>query len=118
MSITALQKISSGDIRKHIYTIRGVQVMLDSDLAELYQVETFNLNKAVKRNIDRFPKNFCFQLTDDEYHVLRFQIGMSNIRGGRRYNPYVFTEQGVAMLTTVLKSDTAVRVSVQLKHLS
>lgn len=75
--------------------------MLDSDLAELYQIETFNLNKVVKRNIERFPENFCFQLTDEEYNSLRFQIGISNSQGGCRYNPYGFTEQGVAMLAKV-----------------
>jgi len=80
--------------------------MLDSDLAMLYKVETFNLNKAVKRNIDRFPEDFMFQLTKEEAGALRFQIGISKTegRGGRRYLPYVFTEQGVAMLSTVLNS--------------
>jgi hypothetical protein len=80
--------------------------MLDSDLAMLYEVETFNLNKAVKRNIDRFPEDFMFQLTKEEAGALRFQIGISKTegRGGRRYLPYVFTEQGVAMLSTVLNS--------------
>jgi hypothetical protein len=75
--------------------------MVDADLAELYQVETFNLNKAVKRNLDRFPTDFMFQLTSKEAESLRFQIGMSKIsgRGGRRYLPYAFTELGVAMLS-------------------
>lgn len=112
--ITALQQISTEDIKNRIYTIRGVQVMLDSDLAELYQIETFNLNKAVKRNIERFPENFCFQLTDEEYNSLRFQIGISNSRGGRRYNPYGFTEQGVAMLAGVLHSNIAVKMSIDI----
>jgi len=90
--------------------------MLDSDLAELYGVTTFNLNKAVKRNMDRFPQDFMFQLTADEAKVLRFQIGMSKSkgRGGRRYLPYVFTEQGVAMLSSVLRSKRAVRVNVEI----
>jgi hypothetical protein len=81
-------------------------IILDSDLAMLYEVETFNLNKAVKRNIDRFPEDFMFQLTKEEAGALRFQIGISKTegRGGRRYLPYVFTEQGVAMLSTVLNS--------------
>ena len=106
--------LSCEDIKNRIYTIRGVQVMLDSDLATLYQVETFNLNKAVKRNIERFPENFCFQLTDEEYNSLRFQIGISNSRGGRRYNPYGFTEQGVAMLAGVIHSDIAVKMSIDI----
>ena len=90
--------------------------MLDSDLAELYGVTTFNLNKAVRRNMDRFPQDFMFQLTADETRVLRFQIGMSKPkgRGGRRYLPYVFTEQGVAMLSSVLRSKRAVRVNVEI----
>jgi hypothetical protein len=82
-------------IERKIYLIRGHKVMLDRDLAKLYGVETFNLNKAIKRNIDRFPVDFMFQLTREEAESLRFQIGMSKIsgRGGRRYLPYAFTEQ-------------------------
>ena len=103
------------EIRNLIYTIRGKQVMLDSDLAALYQVETKNLNKAVKRNIERFPASFCFQLTEKEVENLRFQIGTSSLNyGGRRYLPYVFTEQGVAMASAILRSDIAVRMSVQI----
>ena len=103
------------EIRNLIYTIRGKQVMLDSDLASLYQVETKNLNKAVKRNIERFPASFCFQLTEKEVENLRFQIGTSSLNyGGRRYLPYVFTEQGVAMASAILRSDIAVRMSVQI----
>ncbi len=87
--------------------------MLDSHLAELYQVETKNLNKAVKRNPRRFPEGFMFQLTEKEAESLRFQTGTSNAgRGGRRYMPYVFTEQGVAMLSSVLRSDRAADVNV------
>ena len=88
--------------------------MIDSDLAEMYQVETFNLNKAVKRNLGRFPEDFMFQLTKDEATALRFQLGMSKPegRGGRRYLPYVFTEQGVAMLSTVLNSERAIHVNI------
>ncbi len=84
--------------------------MIDSDLAALYKVTTGNLNKAMKRNISRFPESFCFQLTEDEYKNLRFQNGTSSLSnyGGRRYMPYVFTEQGIAMLSAVLKSDIAV----------
>ena len=103
------------EIRNLIYTIRGKQVMLDSDLAALYQVETKNLNKAVKRNIERFPVSFCFQLTEEEVENLRFQFGTSSLSyGGRRYLPYVFTEQGVAMASAILRSDIAVKVSVEI----
>lgn len=103
------------EIRNLIYTIRGKQVMLDSDLAALYQVETKNLNKAVKRNIERFPASFCFQLTEKEVENLRFQFGTSSLNyGGRRYLPYAFTEQGVAMASAILRSDIAVRMSVQI----
>ena len=103
------------EISNLIYTIRGKQVMLDSDLASLYQVETKNLNKAVKRNIERFPEKFCFQLTDEEADFLKFQIGTSNVgRGGRRSLPYVFDEQGIAMLSAVLRSDVAVKVSIEI----
>lgn len=107
--------IISKEIRNLIYTIRGKQVMLDSDLATLYQVETKNLNKAVKRNVERFPASFCFQLTEEEVENLRFQIGTSSLSyGGRRYLPYVFTEQGVAMASGILRSDIAVKVSVEI----
>ncbi len=103
------------EIRNLIHTIRGKQVMLDSDLAVLYQVETKNLNKAVKRNNERFPASFCFQLTEAEVENLRFQIGTSSLNyGGRRYLPYVFTEQGVAMASAILRSDIAVKVSVEI----
>jgi hypothetical protein len=88
--------------------------MLDSDLAELYGVTTFNLNKAVKRNRDRFPPDFMFQLTSNEFKLLIFQTGMSKPtgRGGRRTPPYVFTEQGVAMLSSVLGSKRAIQVNI------
>ncbi len=104
------------NIENLIYEIRGVQVMLDSDLAKLYKCAngTKDINKAVKRNIGRFPESFMFRLTNDEYNNLRFQIGTSNERGGRRYNPYVFTEQGVAMLSSVLHTNNAVKTSVQI----
>ena len=102
-------------IQNLIYAIRGCKVMLDSDLAKLYGVETFNLNKAVKRNLSRFPKDFMFQLTKDEYDSLIFQIGISNSkRGGRRFMPYVFTEQGVAMLSSVLQSEQAISINIQI----
>ncbi len=101
-------------IERAILLIRGHKVILDSDLAVLYGVTTFNLNKAVKRNIARFPDDFMFQLTGDEGTALRFQSGMSKAkgRGGRRYLPYVFTEQGVAMLSSVLRSKRAVQVNI------
>ena len=98
-----------------IHNIRGQKVMLDSDLAMLYGVLTKNLNKAVKRNVQRFPEDFMFQLTEEEYESLRFQIGTSKQkRGGRRFMPYVFTEQGIAMLSSVLKSEQAISVNIQI----
>lgn len=109
--------VDNKEIQSMIYTFRGRQVMLDSDLARLYQVTTSNLNKAMKRNIARFPERFCFQLTENEYDNLRFQNGISSLTnnyGGRRYMPYVFTEQGIAMLSAVLKSDIAVEVSLKI----
>jgi hypothetical protein len=100
-------------IERSILLVRGHKVMLDSDLAELYGVETFNLNKAVQRNRDRFPEDFMFQLTKEEAERLRFQFGISKPgRGGRRYLPYVFTEQGVSMLSSVLRSKRAVLVNI------
>ena len=102
-------------IRDIIYFVRGQQVLLDSDLAALYKVDTKVFNQAVKRNIERFPVEFRFQLTQEEYDSLRSQIVTSKKgRGGRRYMPYVFTEQGVAMLSAVLRSDTAIQVSIQI----
>jgi hypothetical protein len=95
--------------------IRGQKVMVDSDLAQLYGVLTKNLNKAVGRNKDRFPGDFMFQLTEEEAESLRFQIGTSKVgRGGRRYLPYVFTEGGVAMLSSVLTSNEAARVNISI----
>jgi DNA-binding transcriptional MerR regulator len=108
--------VSLHRIEQSIFLIRGHKVMLDADLAVLYGVTTFNLNKAVKRNIDRFPDDFMFQLTAEESNALRFQIGMSKPkgRGGRRYLPYAFTEQGVAMLSSVLRSKRAARVNIEI----
>jgi len=100
-------------ITRRIYLIRGQKVMLDSDLAELYQVLTKNLNLAVRRNPARFPEDFMFQLTEDEAESLRLQIATSNVgRGGRRYLPYAFTEHGVAMLSSVLSSKRAVQMNI------
>jgi hypothetical protein len=108
--------LSPEGIAKLILSVRGHKVMLDADLAQLYGVATSNLNKAVKRNINRFPGDFVFQLTVEEASALRFQTGMSKVggRGGRRYLPYVFTEQGVAMLSSVLRSRRAVEVNIEI----
>lgn len=106
--------VSDKTIRNLIFVVREQQVMMDSDLAALYQVETKVFNQAVKRNIARFPNAFRFQLTNEEYEGLRSQIVTSNGRGGRRYLPYVFTEQGIAMLSAVLNSDIAIQVSIQI----
>lgn len=115
------------DIRKRIYAIHNKQVMFDSDLAAFYGVETKRLDEQVKRNIERFPEEFCFRLTKTEFDslrsqnatskndtTLRLQNATSSKRGGRRYQPYVFTEQGVAMLSAILKSDRAIKVSIQI----
>jgi hypothetical protein len=108
------------EISQRIFFIRGHRVMLDSDLALLYEVRTKNLNKAVRRNITRFPEDFMFQVTEIEEEFLRFQIGTSRIEskteewGGRRYLPLVFTEQGVAMLSSVLKSEKAALVNIEI----
>ena len=100
-------------IASRIYLIRGVKVMLDRDLAELYGVETGALNRAVKRNAERFPEDFMFQLTGEEAELLRCQTGISKPgRGGRRYLPYAFSEQGVAMLSSVLNSKRAIEVNI------
>ena len=100
-------------ISQKIFFVRGTRVMLDADLARLYGVATKNLNKAVKRNTSRFPSDFMFQLSPKELHSLGFQSGTSKPgRGGRRYVPYAFTEQGVAMLSSVLRSSRAVQVNV------
>ena len=108
-------KVETIDIRSQIHIVRGKQVMLDSDLAMLYKVETGALNRAVKRNKKRFPEDFCFQLSEEEF--LRCQNGISKDddpdgRGGRRYMPYAFTEQGISMLSAILRSDVAINVSI------
>jgi hypothetical protein len=114
-SLNIKVQIPTEVIARCIYLIRGQKVMLDKDLAELYDVSTKNLNKAVERNIERFPLDFMFQLTKEEYESLRFQFGTSNKgRGGRRYLPYVFTELGVAMLSSVLKSEHAVQMNISI----
>lgn len=124
-NIIAMQIIKS--IQNRIYEIRGQRVMLDNDLAELYEVPTKSLNLSVKRNIERFPSDFMFQLTKVEYEVLRFQIETSSAEekglrlhsatskhGGRRYMPYAFTEQGVAMLSGVLNSKKAIDMNINI----
>jgi hypothetical protein len=95
-----------------IHVIRGQKVMLDTDLAALYEVETFRLNEAVKRNIRRFPDDFMFRLSSEEAKSLTSQIAISNGRGGRRSAPYAFTEPGVAMLSSVLNSERAVQMNI------
>jgi len=106
--------VPSDAINKKIFEIRGCKVLLDSDLAALYGVETKVFNQSVSRNIRRFPEDFRFQLTRREYQNLRSQIvtSSSKLYGGRRYPPYVFTEQGVAMLSGVLNSDRAIEVNI------
>jgi ORF6N domain len=99
-------------IARLVFFVRGEKVMLDADLARLYGVTTGNLNKAVKRNQRRFPGDFIFQLTEKETENLIFQSGRSKGRGGRRHRPYAFTEQGVAMLSSVLNSERAVQVNI------
>lgn len=128
MENSNIEIFNPDNIRSRIYTIRDTQIMLDSDLAELYGVETKVLNQAVKRNIDRFPEEFCFQLTKSEYEFLKSQIVtldnnalnlksqivISSSHGGVRKLPYVFTEQGVTMLSAVLRSETAVKMSIKI----
>jgi phage regulator Rha-like protein len=101
-----------GHIEQRILVIRGERVMLDADLAALYGVETKLLVRTVKRNIERFPRDFMFQLTSKEFENLRCQIGTSSRWGGRRYRPYAFTEHGAIMAASVLNSERAVKVSV------
>ncbi len=105
------------DIKNLIYTVRGKQVMLDSDVAMLYHYETKKINQAVKRNIERFPEEFCFQLTEEEMQLLRSQIVTLNKKGRgqhKKYLPYVFTEQGIAMLSALLKNAIAVQISIKI----
>jgi hypothetical protein len=111
----SLELIAAPAIEKRILVVRGRQVMLDEDLADLYGVETRVLVQQVKRNAKRFPGDFMFQLTSAEAEALRSQIVISKEgRGGRRYAPYVFTEQGVAMLSGVLRSDRAIAVNIEI----
>lgn len=130
-----IASVSEDDIRGRIYTIRGVQVMLDKDLAELYRVETKYINRAVKRNPNRFPDDFVFQLTQAEWKILKSQIATSRFQNGTlndsrfqngtlksgrgsnlKYMPYVFTESGVGQLSAVLKSEVADYVSINIQR--
>ena len=106
------QLVPTEQVERLIHLARGEKVRLDADLAVLYGVTTGNLNKAVQRNQQRFPPDFMFQLSDEETTALIFQSGRSKQHGGRRHNPYAFTEQGVAMLSSVLRSTRAVQVNV------
>ena len=109
----SLESVATPAMEKRIFVVRGRQVMLDEDLADLYGVETKRLIQQVKRNSKRFPQDFMVQLDKAETAALRSQIATSNNRrGGRRYSPYVFTEQGVAMLSGVLRSDRAIAVNI------
>jgi phage regulator Rha-like protein len=105
--------VPNAPIENRIFVIRGHKLMLDFHLAELYGVEAKVLKRAVRRNVDRFPHDFMFELTNEEYDILRSQFGTSSW-GGRRYPPYAFTEQGVAMLSSVLRSPRAVHVNIQI----
>ena len=115
-----VEKYETEKIKNLIYTIRGKQVMLDNDVAMLYHYPTKRINESVRRNIERFPENFCFKLTEIEVVNLRSQFATSSLEkenyGGRRYLPYVFTEQGIAMLSGLLKNDIAIQVSINIMN--
>ena len=117
--LTIQNELTNEEIKNLIYTIRGKQVMLDSDVAMLYNYETKKVNQAVKRNIDRFPERFCFQLTEEELEIMWSQIVTTskledNKYRSKKYLPYVFTEQGIAMLSGILKNEIAVQVSIKI----
>ena len=112
LSETDMNSITVSNIQSRIYNIRGVQVMIDRDLAEMYGVETAQLNRQVKRNIERFPEDFMFQLTKEECEILKCQNGTSSWGGDRRALPHAFTEQGLAMLSGILRSDTAIQANI------
>ena len=101
-------------VESRIHLIRGSKVMLDGDLAQLYGVATKNLNKAVARNLNRFPEGFMYQITGQELTILRFQSGTSSLHGGRRHMPYAFTQEGIAMLSSVLRSPPQSRSTLKL----
>ena len=112
--LTIQNELSNEDIKNLIYTIREKQVMIDNDVARLYHYETKRINETVKRNIERFPVEFCFQLSNNEYESLKSQIATSNTRGGKQKLPYVFTEKGILMLSGLLKNEIAIEVSIRI----
>ena len=107
-------QISQPEIESKIYLLRGQKIMFDEDLAELYKVSTKRLNEQVKRNVERFPSDFMFQLSEKEFAILRSQFATSRSWGGRRNAPYAFTEHGVLMLSSVLRSRRAMKVNIQI----
>lgn len=109
-----MSELTASRIEKMIFIVRGAKVMLDSDLAELYGVETKALNRAVKRNITRFPEDFMFIPNSEELVDLRYQIGTANLDSKRRFSPYLFTENGVAMLSGILNSERAITVNISI----
>ena len=108
------KEITNEEIKDLIYTIRGKQVMIDNDVARLYHYETKRINETVKRNIERFPIEFCFQLSNNEYESLKSQFATSNTRGGKQKLPYAFTEKGIIMLSGLLKNEIAIEVSIRI----
>ena len=118
-NLELIKEIPNEDIKRMIYIVRGKQVMIDSDVAMLYHYPTKRINETVRRNIERFPENFCFQLTEKETKYLRSQFATLNINGRgqhKKYLPYVFTEQGIAMLSGLLKNEVAVKVSINIMN--
>ena len=116
-SVTTFEPIDKDDVKRRIFEIRGMVVMMDADIAEYFGTTTSNLNRAMKRNIKRFPDSFCFQLTREEYReILRFQSGILELEQGKysKYEPYMYTEQGVAMLTSCLHTERAISASIQI----
>jgi hypothetical protein len=109
-----MELAATEDIHHRIHIIRGLKVMLDRDLAEFYQVETKNLNKAVKRNIERFPSDFMFQLMPEETAILRFQFGTAKLSSKSRSLPFAFTEQGIAMISSIIRSSIAIQINIRI----
>jgi hypothetical protein len=112
--VTRQSVVPTSRIERAIVVVRGQRVILDASLAKLYEVDTKTLVRAVKRNAARFPADFMLQVSNGEFNNLRYQIGTSSSWGGRRYRPYAFTEQGVAMLSSVLRSSRAVQVNIEI----
>ena len=113
-TLVVQDNLPNEEIKNLIHTIRGKHVMIDSDVARLYHYETRRINETVKRNYERFPIEFCFQLTSKEYETLKSQIATSNVRGGKQKLPYVFTEKGILMLSGLLKNEVAIEVSIKI----